>query len=218
MYFKGGYYYNKISHCNNDKNFTNKFCAIKVFDYTFPENLRELLINKSDNAIRVNIQSWKYGKTLSTKNMPNEILDFYFYFSNIISNLIGEKVYTTPLNLPTTCCLLVYDRPGDYINWHFDVNYFDGRFFTVLIPITLRDSCTNFRYKNYNSKDIDINLNSLNKSIVFEGENLFHMATKLCSYDSPRMVLSLHYTTNPNINKVNKFFMSIKDKAYISIF
>jgi len=214
VYFNGAYYYNKIADCKNNSN----FCGIKVFDYKLSQDLRDLLIAKSNNAVRVDIQSWKYGKTLSTKAMPNEIIDFYFEFANEISTIIGENVYTTSLNLPTSCCLLIYDQPGDYMNWHFDVNYFDGRFFTVLIPITSDNSCTNFRYKNYNSEDIYINLNSLNKSVVFEGDKLFHMATKLCDGDSPRMVLSLQYTTNPNINTFNNFLMNLKDKAYVPVF
>jgi len=218
MYFKGGYYYNKISHCDISDDISDDFCGIKIFDYQMPQNLCQLLIDHSHKAKRVNIESWKYGKTLSTKGMPNEILEFYFNFADNISNLIGEKVYTTPLNLPTTCCLLVYDEPGDFINWHFDVNYFDGRFFTVLIPITLDDSCTNFRYKNHKSENVDVNINTLNKSVVFEGDNLFHMATKLCNDDSPRMVLSLQYTTNPNINYINYFLMNLKDLAYVPVF
>ena len=33
--------------------------------------------------------------------------------------------------MPTSCCILVYDREGDGIDWHYDVNYYFGRFFTV---------------------------------------------------------------------------------------
>ena len=214
MYYKGAYYYNKIEHCQEH----DVFCGYKIFDYTLPDDLKDILLKESINAKRVNILNWKYGKTLSTKEMPVEMIDFYINFSNNITDIINEQVYITSLELPTSCCLLVYDKPGDFINWHFDVNYFDGRFFTVLIPITTDESCTKFVYKNKYTENESIDLGNLNKSIIFEGENLFHMASKLCEQDQPRLVLSLQYSTNPNINRINKTLMKIKDSAYIPLY
>jgi hypothetical protein len=212
MYYKGGYYYNKLHDCQKS------FCGINVFDYSLPDELRDSLLNVSNNAVRVDIKNWKYGRTVSTKGMPSNVLNFYNDFSNTISDIVGETVYPTPLNLPTSCCMLVYDKEGDFINWHFDVNYFDGRFFTVLIPITLEESHTKFKYKDSHSNDVELDLGKLNKSVVFEGNELFHMATNLGPTDNMRIVLSLQYTTNININYFNRFLMGVKDLAYIPVF
>jgi hypothetical protein len=211
IYYIGAYYQNKI----NTKDY---FYGINIFEYSLDNDLRKILLNASINAKRVDIKNWKYGRTLSTAGIPKEGINFYEDFSSKITDIVGEKVYTTPLHLPTSACLLVYDREGDFINWHFDVNYFDGRFFTVLIPITLEESCTKFKYKDHVPNDIEIDLGGLNKSVVFEGEKLFHMATKLCKEDSQRIVLSLQYTTNSNINFFNRVLMGIKDLAYVPIF
>lgn len=211
IYYKGAYYQNKID-------IKDPFYGINIFDYSLRSDLREILMDVSINAKRVDIKNWKYGKTLSTSSIPQKVIDFYTNFSTVITDIVGEKVYTTSLNLPTSACLLVYDREGDFINWHFDVNYFEGRFFTVLIPITLEESCTKFKYKDHVSNDIEVDLGSLNKSVVFEGEKLFHMATKLCDGDNQRIVLSLQYTTNSNINVFNRILMGVKDLAYVPLF
>ena len=212
MYYKGAYYYNKLNNCQDS------FCGISVFDYSLPDDLRQELLNISQYAKRVNIQNWKYGRTVSTNIMPPNVISFYKEFADTISMVVGTNVYPTPLNLPTSSCMLVYDMEGDFINWHFDVNYFDGRFFTVLIPVTLEESATKFKYKDKQSNDIMIDLGKINKSIVFEGDNLFHMATKLSKKDNPRIVLSLQYATNTNINMFNRLLMGLKDLAYVPVF
>lgn len=215
IYYKGAFYQNKIFCIHN-----NPFCAITTFDYDFSPypHFMNSLLNISQYAKRVDITNWKYGRTVTTSMMPLSAIYFYNTFSSRVEELIGEKVYTTPLTLPTSVCLLVYDQKGDFINWHFDVNYFNGRFFTVLIPVTLKESCTKFKYKDSLSNDIELDLGKSRKSVIFEGENLFHMATPLCSNDTARIVLSLQYTTDPQINSFNRFLMNIKDLAYVPVF
>ena len=31
--------------------------------------------------------------------------------------------------------MIVYEKPGDHIGWHFDHNFYRGRHFTLLIPV-----------------------------------------------------------------------------------
>src|SRR5262249_48934131 len=56
-------------------------------------------------------------------------------FHALISGIVGVKVMPTPLHDQSSCSLLVYERPGDHIGWHFDHNFYRDRHFTVLLPI-----------------------------------------------------------------------------------
>lgn len=217
-YVKGGVYKNKLIKCY-DKN--AKFRGIKKFKYDLPCDLKsqlELLLQNKNIQKRVNIPKWKAGKTINTKSIYEhcpDIIKWYNNFSSEISELVGEKVTTTQLYLPTSCCVLIYDEKDDFINWHFDVNYFKGRFFTVLIPLSDEITSTKFIYKDKNEKDVSIELIKDN-CIVFEGDNLFHMASKL-DFNQKRVILCLQYTTNNHINFLNKILMNVKDIAYIGI-
>jgi len=166
---------------------------------------------------RVVIPAWKAGRTITTqtiiKNIPN-VYDWYKGLEEKISSIIGENVYVTSNNLPTTCAILIYEKNGDFINWHYDVNYFNGRFFTLLIPVNITNHCTEYRYYD---KDGNINgiKEELDKAILFEGDKVFHMASKFCNKGKQRLILSVQFSTNPTISWVNNILMRIKDIAYI---
>lgn len=220
MYQRGARYQNYISHCgilpkeysSNDK---HDFCGISTFEYNIPKNIYNSLKNIADSNIskRVNIYNWKAGKTVSTLELSKtdpDIIKWYIEFADFISKIIGEKVKNTDIRFPTSCALLIYDEKDDFINWHFDQNHFKGRFFTVLLPITKDKTCTEYIFKN--SEEIEQSIN--HKNIIFEGEKVFHMASKLCD-NQKRVVLSLQYVTDDNINIFNSLLMKIKDLAYI---
>ena len=214
MYKRGAEYKNYISHCNL---YSNEFCGIKTFDYKIPNKIRNSLIHIANLNVakRVNIYNWKAGKTISTKQLlefDSDIIEWYKLFAKYISNIINENVTITPLYMPTSCALLIYDEENDFINWHFDQNHFQGRFFTVLLPITLHSTCTKYMYK-----DKDANIQQIDQhegNIIFEGSKVFHMASKLCKGEK-RIILSLQYVTNDNIDLLNTFLLKIKDFAYI---
>ena len=139
----------------------------------------------------------------------------YFYenqLCELVSNQLKLKLYPTELNLPTSCAILIYDKEDDWINWHYDYNYYDGRFFTLLIPITNHSTCTEFQFKNDKNEVKSINLTN-NNSICFEENYLYHRASKLCKNEK-RIILSCQYVTNNNMNFLNKLRLKLKDFAY----
>jgi len=222
MYKRGAYYQNHISHCGKlpkritSTSTSDSFCGISTFDYTLPCDIRNSLTNisNSDIAKRVNVYQWKAGKTVSTQQLlkyDSKIINWYIDFANEVSKIIGEPVKHTSLDLPTSCVLLIYDEKDDFINWHFDQNHFEGRFFTVLIPISEDITCTKYLFKDANEEIQTIDHNEGN--IIFEGSKVFHMASKLCD-NQKRVVLSLQYVTDDNISLYNSLLMKIKDMAY----
>jgi len=219
---------NKKYTCNND------FCLYKIFNIYLKNNLKKeingLLLIKQIQK-RVNIVTFpetifncalpnKKGITISTINVnkysPNLINYYQNELCDIVSNHLNLKLFPTDLKLPTSCAILIYENEGDWINWHYDYNYYDGRFFTLLIPISNNLTCTEFQFQKDNNDIESINLTN-NKSICFEGNFLYHRASKLCKNEK-RVILSCQYVTNNNINIFNKIRLKLKDFAYTGLF
>ena len=190
-YNSGSCQIDKIYECDNN------FCLYKEFQINLNKNLKEdvnFLLNKDDIQKRVTIKMY-----------PENI------FNCAISTEIGLKLYPTDLKMPTSCAILIYEKENDWINWHYDYNYYNGRFFTVLIPITNELTCTKFQFKNKDNEIISMDLT--NNAICFEGNYLYHRASKLCK-NQKRVILSCQYVTDNSMSFINKMRIKIKDFAY----
>jgi len=207
----------------------DEFCLYKEFQIrlhpTIKKEIYEMLENTSIQK-RVSIHMYietifdsalpnKNGVTISTQNISRYSPDLIHFYKNELCNIISKQInltlFPTDLQLPTSCAILIYEKEGDWINWHYDYNYYNGRFFTVLIPITTAPTCTEFQLKDDNNNIKSIQLQ--NKAICFEGNYLYHRASKLCK-NQKRVILSCQYVTNNNISFINKLRMKIKDFAY----
>jgi len=227
------YGYNSGSCKRELKNYecTDTFCLFKELKIDLPSKIRSqatsLLDNKSIQK-RVSINMYleniyncavpnKDGITISTQNINKvapEIIQYYQKdLCQLLSNSIGLKLFPTDLTLPTSCALLIYEREGDWINWHYDYNYYNGRFFTVLIPLTNDITCTEFQYMDDDKKVHSIQLIN-NNALCFEGNFLYHRATKLCK-GQKRAILSVQYVTDNTMSLVNQMRIKLKDFAYI---
>jgi hypothetical protein len=215
--WNGAFNYDYIAECKQQIN--EKFCGLEIIDLSIPLDLKNLILSQvtKGEGKRVTLPGWKSGRTIPTntviKNIP-QVYDWYTHLETYISNIIGEKVYITSDQLPTTCAVLIYEENNDFINWHYDVNYFNGRFFTLLIPVTVSNSCTKFTYIDKDGNTIAIK-DEMGKAILFEGNKVFHMATPFCNKGEKRIILSVQFSTNPTISFYNKMLMYIKDSAYI---
>ena len=171
------YGYNSGS-CKLEKEYIcdKSFCLFKEFKI-YLENKIGLeinsLISNKDIQKRVEITTYpetifncalpnKKGITISTNNIIKYAPQLINYYENElckkVSQEINLKLYPTDLKFPTSCALLIYENEGDWINWHYDYNYYNGRFFTVLIPITNNITCTEFQFKDSNNDIKSINL------------------------------------------------------------
>ena len=223
-YNSGSCKINKKYICNNN------FCLYKEFNIFLHDTIKNeitlLLVNKKIQK-RVSITTFpetflncalpnKNGVTISTSNLVKYaplLINFYKNdLCKIVSYQLNLNLLPTDLNLPTSCDILIYENEGDWINWHYDYNYYDERFFTVLIPLTPDITCTTFQFKNDNNEIKNINLIN-NNSVCFEGNFLYHRATKLCKNEK-RVLLSCQYVTNNKMNYINKLRLKIKDFAY----
>ena len=223
-YNSGSCKLNKEYICNKD------FCLYKEFNIYLNNIIKNeiniILVNKEIQK-RVNIETFpetilncalpnKKGITISTINIVKYAPNIINFYENELCQLVSKKInlnlFPTDLNLPTSCSILIYENEGDWINWHYDYNYYNGRFFTVLIPITNNSTCTEFQFQNDKNEIKSVSLSN-NNSICFEGNYLYHRASKLCKNEK-RVILSCQYVTNNNMSFINKYRLKLKDFAY----
>jgi hypothetical protein len=206
--FRTLFYQNHLKTCiQNDS-----FCGIQLINLSLPEKFREKLLEISETkGVRIEIPK-KHQKNISyntlKENIP-EIEDWYNSLPNIISPYISDKLQVAPEDIKTRMCLVVYEKEGDYIDWHFDTNHYEGRFFTLLVPITLEPTCGNYQYKNDEEIDTDVEVNK-GQAILFEGDKVYHRGKMLCK-DQYRVILSMTFVTSQKMNTWNYTMHKIKE-------
>ena len=225
------YAYNSGS-CKIKKTYScnDAFCLYKEFPVHLREDVKRGiggLIENKDIQKRVNIETYpetlfncalpnKKGITISTEHVAKHAPELIQYYRTELCKLVSDKIkmdiVPTDLDLQTTCALLIYENEGDWINWHYDYNYYDGRFFTVLIPITDHETCTEFQLKTDAGEVKSIQLTPP-KSICFEGNFLYHRASKLCRNEK-RVILSCQFVTENRMSWWSQLRLKIKDFAY----
>ena len=225
MFTRGKLYSNQLAHCQHVDP-AEHFCGLTTFPLELPVDLRQQIMSAlpttTDLAVRAYIPGVRAGRTVLTATMVEQlpaVVDWYNDATAAIGSVVGEPVYPTDLSLPTSCSLIVYDRAGDGINWHYDVNYFTGRFFTVLVPVNMDRTCSVFVYRDAFGEDREVELQSpeyAGQSVVFEGTLVYHKATALCA-GQQRVVLSLQYATDTRLTLWNRLMTFVKDRAFAGL-
>ena len=202
------HYKNNISECSEKKT----FCGIQKVKLSLPEKYIVKLLTIAENyGKRVEIPK-KHQKNISStvilEQLP-ELEQFYSMCMPIVSGVIGEKVKILNKDVQTRMTLVVYEKEGDYIDWHFDTNHYNGRFFTFLIPVTFEPTCGNYQYKNTNGEDTDMEVYK-GDAILFEGDKVFHRGKMLCK-DQYRVILSFTFVTSESMNLWNYTMFKMKE-------
>jgi hypothetical protein len=206
--FRTTYYVNYLTECNPKA----PFCYIKKIKLSIPnEFLGPLDEIAQKEGIRVEIYK-KRQKAVSIQklqaNLP-EIVEWYKGLTRQISDVIGEEVKVTPLNQPNSLSLVVYEKEGDFIDWHFDTNHYNGRYFTLLLPVTTAPTCGNYQYRNAMGETETLYLQQ-GEAILFEGDRVFHKGKELCK-NQRRVVLSCTFTSSHTITPPEAILNFIKN-------
>ena len=167
----------------------------------------------------------KQGGTVAYEDLHDlapEIVAFYRsdYVRWLCSAVTGEALVPTPINDQSACSLLFYDRPRDHIGWHYDYNFYNGRHFTVLLPLVNRhlseDRLSSARLM-IRQDDSDVMVPTPpNTLIVFEGAKVFHKVTRL-EEDELRIILSMTFCTRPQSSLLKGALRRCKDVAYFGV-
>ncbi len=137
-----------------------------------------------------------------------------------ISRMTGVAVRPTPLHDQSSLSILIYERPGDHIGWHYDHNFYRGRHFTVLLPVVncggAADGLSHARLKAMIG-DAEAELQTPpNTLIVFEGARVLHKATPLAPGER-RVLISMTYCVDPRANVAQAVARRIKDTAFFGV-
>ena len=93
--------------------------------------------------MRYDFPGGKCGRTVSYARLqalsPDTICRFYRDFAAQVGGALGLELVPTQAGDKSSCSLLIYDKPGDFIDWHHDVNFYRGRHFTVLLPLVVEE-------------------------------------------------------------------------------
>jgi hypothetical protein len=211
FYYRTTYY---VNHFKDDKlkEYSDTFKYIKKIKLSIPDSYKEKLLDISiNNGIRIEIPK-KRQKCISLKYLQilfPEIVTWYKTLPSKISKIIGASVKITPLTEPNSLCLVVYEREGDYIDWHFDTNHYNGRYFTLLLPVSSTPTCGNYQYRNSNEKTQTVLLEN-DEALLFEGDKVYHKAKKLCA-NQRRVILSCTFSTSQKIPTIEYIFQTIKN-------
>jgi hypothetical protein len=186
--------------------------------------LREAAL-RHNRTERSYLPSHKKGGTIAYEDLHQtapEIVAFYQSddLRRLCSALIGEPVTPTPINDQSSCSLLFYDRPRDHIGWHYDHNFYNGRHFTVLLPLVNRhlheDRLSSAQLVIQRDGQDVVIPTPPNTLIVFEGARVRHQVTRL-EADELRVILSMTFCTSPRASLLKGTIRRFKDTAYFGI-
>lgn len=170
------------------------------------------------------IPAHKKGNTLSYENIhryAHGCLGLYHSpeLREWVSAITGEDVYPTPDQDQSSLSVLCYKDPGDHIQWHYDLNFYRGRHFTVLLSLANESSSGGISQSQLMRKTtsgeecIDTSPNVL---VIFEGAKVLHRVTPTAEGDL-RIVLSMTYCADSTTNPLKEFARRVKDTAFYGI-
>lgn len=137
-----------------------------------------------------------------------------------ISAIVGERLGVTPERDNSSCSILVYERPGDHIDWHYDHNFYRGRHFTVLLPIVNRNAdgtgLSAARLYAKVSGEERMVPTPPNQLVVFEGASVLHKATAIAEHER-RVLLSMTFSADPSNSLPVELARRLKDTAFFGL-
>ena len=186
--------------------------------------LRDSFLNQPLGT-RVHIPTHKRGVTIpytSVRISHPEVAHFYQSepLARRISEIVGERVVNTPPHDQSSCSILIYDRPGDRIGWHYDHNFYNGRHFTALLPLFNE----HLVHQRLSAAELLVCIDGVrtrvptppNNLVLFEGALVRHTVTPL-GENERRVILSMTFCANPSTRPIRDLQRRFKDIAYLGI-
>jgi hypothetical protein len=184
-------------------------------------SLRTEILRLAD-SVRTCVPAHKKGATIgydALRHGAPKVTALYHspQYQTFLSRITGGKLGPTPIQDNSSLSVLLYDRPGDHIGWHYDHNFYRGRHFTALIGIenanhdrTALSSARLLVRKNRREIEIPTPANTL---VLFEGARTLHKVTPICEGEH-RVMLSMTYCTDPRNSVLQETARKIKDTAF----
>jgi hypothetical protein len=205
--------------------FASRIAAVPDFlgDEQFANLQRE--VEALSRAERSYVPTHKKGGTIAYETLIEHapcVTAFYHSeaMSAYISRVTGVPVRPTPLHDQSSLSILIYERPGDHIGWHYDHNFYRGRHFTVLLPVVNQGHAADrLSHARLRAKigDAEAELPTPpNTLIVFEGARVIHKATPLAEGER-RVLISMTYCADAQANLAQAVARRVKDIAFFGV-
>lgn len=184
-----------------------------------------------DNARRLEkiersyIPTHKKGGTVAYDTILQhapEVARFYqsAQLQELVSGTVDLDVRPTPTHDQSSLSLLIYDKPGDHIDWHYDHNFYKGRHFTVLLTLinTGRgvDGLSHARLLVRDDDQERAIVTRPNTIVIFEGAKVLHKVTPIVAGER-RVVLSMTFCADAAATWGQAAARRIKDTAFFGV-
>ena len=137
-------------------------------------------------------------------------------FLNVLIDVIEKPVQRTPLNDENTCSLLIYNKKGDYINWHKDYSNYNGDRYVVLLTLVNENKDKNGLSENefyyiHDGEEHKLKMKE-NSVVIFKGSEIFHKSTAIAENEK-RVLLSMVFCDicQEKKNIINYIYEKIKN-------
>jgi hypothetical protein len=139
---------------------------------------------------------------------------------DILSGLVGVPLRSTPIHDQSSLSVLVYNKPGDHIGWHYDHNFYRGRHFTVLLAIHNTGGAAHglshaVLHARVPGREFEIST-APNTLVVFEGACVRHRVTPIGDGER-RIMISMTYCTDPRATWWQGWSRRLKDTAFFGL-
>jgi len=143
-------------------------------------------------------------------------LHYYYYncFADIVSQVVGTKVYPINEKNTTNNALIIYENEGDSLRWHTDRSMFNGKKVYSLLVYLHNSSFQKLCYINYDKNKKCLHTDE-NSSVILEHFTLEHAVTPLKNNEK-KILWTMTYAEDININNPISYFIDkIKNFSYL---
>jgi hypothetical protein len=191
------------------------------------EHLLPLVERLRPRLNRNYIPGHKQGGSVSYFTVREEAQEFVALYRSPALVEFLTKVTRAPLQIcpdtdPHACALYYYTEPGDHIGWHFDTSYYKGARYTILMGLIDRSERCRLLARLYKRdasrtpRDLSLIIRP-GDLVIFNGDKLWHAVSPL-EEGAYRVVLTLEYVTNPDMNPFMRLYSNLKDSfAYFGL-
>jgi len=197
---------------------------VTIPDFLVPSAFQRITaaVETMSSIERSYIPAHKKGGTIAYESIIQVAPDLASFYHapamrELVGRIVGLVVQPTPIHDQSSLSVLIYDRPGDHIGWHYDHNFYRGRHFTVLIPIVNSGSATGALsharlIAKHDDAEIDIET-APNTLVLFEGARVVHKVTPIVAGER-RVLLSMTYCSDPRATIAQAVARRVKDVAF----
>ena len=197
----------------------DKFCDIAVLNTpALSESLSERVLTyvaDPSHGTRIDVPTKKAGRTVSTMEILRDIPDLLNHY-NAVARYVSEK-FDEPIQTligisSLAMMILIYENEGDEISWHYDVNVFQGKQFTIVEPLSGFDTCTQFEYIDERGQVVAQKVKA-GEAIMLQGDVLYHRSTRQCAGQS-RVAIVMEFSTDPSKVGLKRIIDSVKRRFF----